>query len=546
MKKIQHGEGEGVLLPPILVDLTLDGTEDIIVISLNNSTIRAYDGLSYQQLWNYTVRNSEIISVPIPGYYNDDEVPDIMIKHQVGPGFPVYYYSLTTILDGKTGKSIFDEPIKDIANGQMSGLTLSVDGFGNDWFLHWSANCLDHQNIDEKYHFLHDQKTLLENRADLCKSKFNSTFVMKFLAMSQYVGPPGQPVYSSDEWKTVEMNDSIQLTGTKNMEITYSKKIQSPTVDTPLVAQRSPRIENLQMDVENFNTNQNNRIIMDEGGDYFIPKKNEKNRNSERDNDMPYVRSFEKKIENDYPIEQDWKNINSWSNIPLEKPYEMSDVDGSRPELPQKDETLFDSENKFNFLSDENEKKIIDENNLNLFHQSLRKKRLSNSRHKRNKNNDVDRSIQRQPPTGILRPSFSNSKKNIHDSRKTVDLIFSTYWLPPSEVSLIVLQKDLDCVRLKEKKYVDTMEPNQRENIVRECLSERSINNKHFKEKLDQQENIKFPLGQMTVYRMELECICPDDMMPGQSCKNITYQQSWSEHMGSTGNGYFRPRSKKN
>lgn len=32
-------------------------------------------------------------STPAPGFYNDDDVPDVLIKSAHGPGFPVYYYS---------------------------------------------------------------------------------------------------------------------------------------------------------------------------------------------------------------------------------------------------------------------------------------------------------------------------------------------------------------------------------------------------------------------------------------------------------------------
>jgi hypothetical protein len=32
-------------------------------------------------------------SAPTPSYYNDDDVPDFLVKYQNGPGFPVYYSS---------------------------------------------------------------------------------------------------------------------------------------------------------------------------------------------------------------------------------------------------------------------------------------------------------------------------------------------------------------------------------------------------------------------------------------------------------------------
>jgi hypothetical protein len=32
-------------------------------------------------------------SAPTPSYFNDDDIPDFLVKYQNGPGFPVYYSS---------------------------------------------------------------------------------------------------------------------------------------------------------------------------------------------------------------------------------------------------------------------------------------------------------------------------------------------------------------------------------------------------------------------------------------------------------------------
>ena len=34
-----------------------------------------------------------VFSTPAAGYYNNDDVPDFMVKYAHGPGFPIYYYS---------------------------------------------------------------------------------------------------------------------------------------------------------------------------------------------------------------------------------------------------------------------------------------------------------------------------------------------------------------------------------------------------------------------------------------------------------------------
>ena len=49
---------KGVMTPPVLVDLTSDGVEDI-VIPMFNSSLLAIDGLTFKIIWNHTFAMSE-------------------------------------------------------------------------------------------------------------------------------------------------------------------------------------------------------------------------------------------------------------------------------------------------------------------------------------------------------------------------------------------------------------------------------------------------------------------------------------------------------
>lgn len=83
---------------------------------------------------------------------------------------------------------------------------------------------------------------------------------------------------------------------------------------------------------------------------------------------------------------------------------------------------------------------------------------------------------------------------------------------------------------LSEKK----LQYKQNDDIIEECLNERGINYKKLYQKANNKENFKISLGQMTIYRMKLECMCPEDMLPNQTCKNISLHQSWSEYLESS------------
>ncbi|XP_063981625.1 uncharacterized protein LOC135164846 isoform X1 [Diachasmimorpha longicaudata] len=518
-RQLQQGQGKGVLLPPILVDLTLDGTEDIITVALD-STITAYNGLNFQPIWNYTVDQSEVISIPIPGYYDDDNIPDIMVKHQIGPGFPVYYYSLTTILSGKTGQPFLETPIKDNANGQMSGLSISVDGLGNDWFLHWSANCMDqnvNENINEKYRFLNGQTLLSQSRADLCKLRFNTSLSMRLSAMSQHVGPPGQSIYFSDDWKAVELNNSIDPRK-ETEKYLFSRDKNIPGQDeAPLLSQRSPRVKIGEVKTDIFK-NQGNQGQDDQSEYVLKPDEGKDSENSLLFNELP---GYKKELTNF--ANQEW-NSNFW-NVAMD------------PDSPADEMRSSDENKEFSYLGQRSKRWLIPiKPKIHLMDINRRiERRRSNRRPKRSKSAEEngEKNVQRQPPTGILLPSFAKD-----DKTTSVDLIFSTYWLPPSEVSLVLLQQDLECIRLREEKIMEKVELDERENIIAGCLAERGVNYKLYREGLDR-ENSRLALGQMTIYRMKLQCMCPDDMLEGQSCKNISMHQSWPEHLGVSGNGYF-------
>ena len=69
------------------------------------------------------------------------KIPDIFVKYNYGDGFPIYQYEQSMVLSGKNGSIISDIPIDTIAT-QSSPLAISLQGAGNDIFLHWSSNCI--------------------------------------------------------------------------------------------------------------------------------------------------------------------------------------------------------------------------------------------------------------------------------------------------------------------------------------------------------------------------------------------------------------------
>ncbi|XP_015584777.1 uncharacterized protein LOC107262760 isoform X2 [Cephus cinctus] len=783
LRKLHHKAGKKVLLSPVLADITSDGTEDIIAAMLN-STIIAYNGITFEQIWNYTVPNSEVISVPIPGYYNDDDVPDFMVKHQIGPGFPNYYYTVATVIDGKTGKVLLEKSVEDSMSGQMSGLSVTVDGFGNDWFLHWSADCLNHEASKIEYQFLKTESLISQTRADLCKLLFNSTLTTKLLALSQHVEPPGIPLYISDDWKKLEFNNSIdpRREAEKYLETHPDfEAINNNMDDVPAVSERSPRVRKPHHKTSSFRHKENNDLFAEQNN-YYPNRRVSKGKSINYENSENF-KEIDESLDNDQDLKvvphefgngEEWRETNKWEDeigqsekdldvlyeegdprgmdtsqmneireqrsdandmrtinndtnefqnqldpgmdytngqtkynnyYPLEttnrstnskntetylniSDYDFVDDEDSNEDndlpngkekrqaydendklgtvgqkeiiigkvddygssdtfLPivkkKKKATLTDFERKLNPIDSHDikmEDNVIDKDkhitlrnielhesieilpiseallenmssnadvskrdessvnfirgvnkavknmnkstrfegdflskiiiakrkstpstkNINIGrifkreslknlkklinNQKLAKDeniiKISNRKRKRGAQVNDDKSntiegIQRQPPTGILLPSLTTAP-----DKTSVDIVFSTFWLPPSEASIILLPQDLECISRKKAELDSKVQDLDNEQTVSDCLTERGFNYKLYQESVDR-ENVRIALGQMTVYRMKLECVCPEDMLPGQTCKNISREQSWPAHLGSSANGYFKP-----
>lgn len=126
-------------------------TEDI-VMAMFNSTVVAFDGLTYKQLWSWhSDQPAETYATPAVGRFNADATPDFFISYQYGPGFPLYYYTHAQVIDGRTGRELLKEPIEMLVGSQSSPLTISTTG-NHDLFLFWFSSCANVTGSDINAH----------------------------------------------------------------------------------------------------------------------------------------------------------------------------------------------------------------------------------------------------------------------------------------------------------------------------------------------------------------------------------------------------------
>ncbi|XP_030078764.1 uncharacterized protein LOC111604996 isoform X2 [Drosophila hydei] len=197
--------GSGLMVPALLTDLNGDGVSDVVVAAFNSSVF-AFDGKNYNQLWNYTFPASECVSAIVPGHFDRDNVTDFMVKYNTGPGFPVYYYSQTTILDGRTGQPLLDAMMTDAGGSSslLGGVSIS-QSFGGDFFLHWQLQCRNRPNARDAYEFVPDSDIILQARADTCRLRYNESTVLKLYAIARHIEPPGAVLFSTDDLE-VQLN----------------------------------------------------------------------------------------------------------------------------------------------------------------------------------------------------------------------------------------------------------------------------------------------------------------------------------------------------
>jgi len=109
------GVSKGIMAPPSIADLNLDGISDIVAGTFDGRLI-AIDGRNYSTLWSLDAKeyaagqptDAESWASPSIGYFTDDAIPDVAAHFVIGK-FPEYHSSITLLVDGESGELLFSE-----------------------------------------------------------------------------------------------------------------------------------------------------------------------------------------------------------------------------------------------------------------------------------------------------------------------------------------------------------------------------------------------------------------------------------------------------
>ncbi|XP_046574702.1 protein FAM234A-like [Haliotis rubra] len=104
--EIFRSPDKGVMVPPVLIDMTGDGVKDILM-SAFDGTVILFDGETLENLWKIKFNGRESYSTPAPGHFNDDDVMDFMVHWSKG-AWPYYNTTDIVVLDGRDGSVLWN------------------------------------------------------------------------------------------------------------------------------------------------------------------------------------------------------------------------------------------------------------------------------------------------------------------------------------------------------------------------------------------------------------------------------------------------------
>ncbi|CAG9763246.1 unnamed protein product [Ceutorhynchus assimilis] len=572
---------KGILTQAVLVDITGDNIADV-VSSMYNSTIVAIDGKTFKTIWNYTIPNAVTDMSPTPAYFNCDNITDFLVVYQKYDSIFNYNYTQTLIIDGFTGQPIY-QPMSGGIVTQMSGLTLSMEGKGHDIYLFWTSECSNNEasqvDVSKKtgeYSKVHDE----------CKKQFNSTTILKLNGLNEYHQPPGIAIYNSASNILFEYNntkspikllkDYLETHPINSGQAEIMSKIYNgdPGIGIIKYGKSNFRhkdkpndiVKNFNVPQENDNSLPNNMPISEEQPiDYNIWMPNQEELDSEfsnynlADDNIPYNQKQmlfdEVKVDDNNrdprSKQQNQKGPISKKKNLADKIYGYHNLRLAKKRLLHDDESLPTDIIKDTYFKNEEarlRKNKLEQRDVNSHHSMDIEKILENQKRealllnhsttlwdietenelgerdnqlsyfrRKRQANIAWNSVSKVTSVGAVLSAFNSSNSSI-------DVVFVKYWQPLG-MSLQDLMAE-ECINDKKSEQ--------------ECQDEQNRLRRSF---ADFERLAQLKLGQMTVYRMRIQCNCDSsyDKEIKEKCVRFLPKnaQGWSEYLGRNGDGVF-------
>ena len=120
------GNERGFMAPPVLVDITHDGTLDIIVNAVDGRMM-AFNGKDNIMIWEVHMPEAEVYGSLAVGNFNEDDTPDFFTNFGKGI-FPEVEKSIQLMVNGKTGQIEYMDSLGFLQIGSPLAVDMNNDG----------------------------------------------------------------------------------------------------------------------------------------------------------------------------------------------------------------------------------------------------------------------------------------------------------------------------------------------------------------------------------------------------------------------------------
>jgi hypothetical protein len=124
---LSSSESKGFVGPPILVDVTADGTLDIVG-NVAEGKIFAINGATDSLIWEMQMPRTEIYNCPGVGFFNNDSIPDFIGNFGRGR-YPSYSLQFQVMVDGSNGEILFKDSIGEFQYASPVTFDSNHDGY---------------------------------------------------------------------------------------------------------------------------------------------------------------------------------------------------------------------------------------------------------------------------------------------------------------------------------------------------------------------------------------------------------------------------------
>ncbi len=123
---LAQSEDKGFIAPPVWVDLTGNGTLDIVAAGVDG-TCYAFDGQTKARLWELSIEGTEIYSSPAVGFFLGATTPDIAVSAAIGT-WPNFSFTKHVMMEGSTGRVVHEDTLGFFQSSSPLSIDLNRDG----------------------------------------------------------------------------------------------------------------------------------------------------------------------------------------------------------------------------------------------------------------------------------------------------------------------------------------------------------------------------------------------------------------------------------